>query len=222
MNKKTRSCFIISGTLFLLFALLIVAVLKIDVKPIGPENSSIGLATINKAVFDFFKVNMIWYHITDWISVVAIAVALGFAVLGLVQLIKRKSIKKVDIGILVLGAVYILTAACYVLFEFAVVNYRPIILGENLAPSFPSSTTLTVVVITGTAIIQFNRMFKQKKSLRIITITISSVILGITVIGRQISGVHWFTDILGALLLGSAIIVLYYAIVMLLEKRILS
>lgn len=221
MNKKTRNSFILSGTLFLLFALLIVAVLKIDVKPIGPENSSIGLATINKAVFDFFKVHMIWYHITDWISVVAIVVALGFSVLGLIQLIKRKSIKKVDISILVLGAVYILTTACYILFEFVVVNYRPIILGENLAPSFPSSTTLTVVVIMGTAILQFNRLFKQKKAIKIITITISSVILGITVIGRQISGVHWFTDILGGLLLSSAFIVLYYAVVKFLEKRIL-
>lgn len=216
---KTKLNFIITAILFILFALLIVAVKTIDVEAIGPLSSTIGLAKINNAFFNFFGVNLIWYHITDWISFVAIFVAAGFAVLGLVQLIKRKSLKKVDLNLLLLGLFYFAVIGFYILFEFAVVNYRPIILDGGLSASFPSSTTLIVVSIMGTAIIEFNHYLKKRKTLKIIAISLSAAIYLVTVIGRQISGVHWFTDILGGVLLGSALTMFYYSFVKYLDRN---
>ena len=106
MEKKTRIGFIGAGVLILLFVLLTVAVVTIDVQPIGPEQSEVGLATINGFAFRLFGVSRFWYQVSNWVSVVAFLVAGGFAALGLVQLIKGKSIKRVDKDIIALGATY--------------------------------------------------------------------------------------------------------------------
>ncbi|MBO5837594.1 MAG: phosphatase PAP2 family protein, partial [Oscillospiraceae bacterium] len=153
-------------------------------------------------------VHMSLYTITDWLGLVPLVFVIGFALLGLIQWIKRRHILKVDYNILILGSFYIIVMAVYVLFEMLVVNYRPILINGYLEASYPSSTTMLVMCVMPTAIMQFNSRIKNNIIKRCVTYTISAFIV-FMVIGRLISGVHWFTDIVGGTLLSAGLVLIY-------------
>lgn len=216
---KSKKTFLIAVILFLLFAGFTAIVSFVDVQPIGPEQSEIGLASINQFAFERLGVHLIWYDITDWLGVVAILFAVGFSLLGLTQLIKRKSLLKVDYQILLLGVFYVIVIAAYIFFEYAIINYRPIILHTNLEASYPSSHTMIVICIMVTAMIEFQRLFANRKTLRVILDSVSALIITVTVVGRMISGVHWFTDIVAGILLSAALVMLYYSTVKFIAEK---
>ena len=207
---KNKNNLFVSGISGLLVMILIVLVRFIDVRPIGPEGTSIGLSRLNGFFFRLSGVNILWYHITDWLGVAAILVAFLFAMAGFVQLIKRRSILKVDHEILALGGLYIVVIGLYVLFEIVIVNYRPIIMPDGIHPeaSFPSSHTMLVCVIMGSAIMLIGKYVKEKQLCRVLR-GFYSAIIGITVIGRLIAGVHWLTDIVGGVLISIFLLSLF-------------
>ena len=219
MQKKLKKYLIITGGLFLIFILFTVMVKTVDVQPVGPDRSKVGLASVNQCVFKFFGVNLLWYDITDWLGVFAIVFALGFAVLGLFQLIKRKSIQKVDCRILLLGVFYVMVIAVYLFFEVVVVNDRPIILSESLEASFPSSHVMFVNCIMATAMLQFHYYLRERKAWLWMSDIVCVLIITATVIGRLISGVHWFTDIVAGILLSSVLIALYCSALLYFESK---
>ena len=153
----------------MLTVILIALVRLVDAAPIGAQGTSIGLSHLNQFVFDLFGVNMLWYNITDWLGVAAVLTGFVFAVTGLVQLIKRRSLLKVDREILALGGLYIVVIGLYLFFENVIINYRPIIMPDNTSPeaSFPSSHTMLVCVIMGSAAMLINRYIINKPLNRI-------------------------------------------------------
>ena len=209
-KKKNQKNFIVTAVLFLAFILYTILVKLVDVQAVGPENSQIGFATINQAIFTFFGDNPFWYKVTEITGILALLVAAAFGLLGVAQLVTKKSIAKVDIDIIILGGFYVLVMVFYVLFEILTINYRPVILDEGLEASYPSSHSMLVFCIMITAIMQFRSRISEKNVLLVAEIA-SIVIIAVTVLGRLVSGVHWFTDILGGVLLGSALVMLYYS-----------
>ena len=196
--KKFANSYIFAS-LFVVFSLWI---RLFDVQPVGPEGSKIGFASLNVAVHEFFGMHLFWYKLTQLLGVLAIAVAAVFAVVGLVQLIQRKSLLKVDKKILMLGVIYFLVIMLYVLFEKVPFNYRPVVLdpAEGLEPSYPSTHTMIILTIFGTAVGILSDYIKHTKLVLLLKIT-ALIIMAVTIIGRLICGVHWFTDIAGGVII---------------------
>ena len=211
MEKKNSRLFWVGVGLLAVFVLWTVLIRFVDVEAIGPRQSSVGFATLNGYIHDLTGVNMSLYIITDWLGLVPIGVAFGFAVLGIVQCIKRKSLLKVDRSILTLGGFYIVVMAVYILFEIVVINYRPTLIDGYLEASYPSSTTMLVMCVMPTAMMQLRTRIKNDLFRRCVMLTIT-VFITFMVIGRLVSGVHWITDIIGSALLSTAIVLMYYSI----------
>ena len=162
MKKSNQKSFYTAICMLVGFVLWTIAIRFIDVRAIGPQSSSVGFATLNQFVHNLTGVNMSLYTITDWLGLVPLGFAMEFALLGFIQWIKRKRILKVDYSILVLGGFYVLVIAMYIFFELFVVNYRPILINGILEASYPSTTTMLVMCIMPTAIMQFNNRIKNK------------------------------------------------------------
>jgi hypothetical protein len=196
MKKEKSQKVLLSGiAMVVLFILWTVAISLIDVQPIGPQNSSVGFATLNGFIHSLTGVHMAIYTVTDWLGLIPLCFILGFALLGLIQLIKRKSLFKVDSSILVLGAFYIVVMAAYLFFEFYVVNYRPVLINGFLEASYPSSTTLLVMCVMPTAVMQLNSRIRNTKMKRAFAFALIAF-TAFMVIGRLISGVSgkFFSD----------------------------
>ena len=208
--KKRR---LASGLVLLAaFALWTVLVCAIDVQAIGPMGSSVGFAGINRFVHDLTGVHMALYTLTDWLGLVPAAIAIGFGMLGLSQWIQRKHILKVDFSILVLGGFYLAVLAAYLFFEEFPVNYRPVLINGRLEASYPSSTTLLTLCVMPAAWLQLKNRIQNPALKKALARTIA-VFTAFMVIARLLSGVHWLTDIIGAILLSGGLVALYSGLI---------
>ena len=199
------------------FALWTVLIQWVDVQAVGQNGTKIGFADFNVWFHQLTGVHMTLYTITDWLGLVPIFICLCFGVLGLVQLIKRRSLLRVDPDILLLGIYYVLVIACYLFFEMIPVNYRPVLIEGRLEASYPSSTTLLVLSVMPTFWFQANRRVSNamiRKAVAVFVVTFSVFM----VIGRLVSGVHWATDIIGSVLLSVGLYMLYRSVVMYTDK----
>ena len=213
MNCRKRTGFIWSGILLLSFVLWTFLIQTVDIQPVGVNGTNVGFATVNTWFHHLTGMHMGIYTITDWLGLVPIAVCIGFGLLSLMQWIRRKSIVKVDRDILLLGGYYILVILGYLIFEMIPINYRPILIDGAMEASYPSSTTLLVLSVMPTLLLQVNRRTTRQTIQRI---TAAFVILfsAFMVIGRLVAGVHWLTDIVGSVLLSAGLYYLYRAAVL--------
>ena len=208
-----------TGTMLIIMFLIWTALIQIvDVQAVGQNGTDIGFAAFNCWFHKLTGVNMCLYTITDWMGLVPLLVCMFFACVGFVQLVTRRSLFKVDADILILGVYYMAVIFCYVFFEMVPINYRPILINGVLEASYPSSTTLLVMGVMPTLIELVNRRLKNGMMKRILQIFVVSF-SAFMVFGRLICGVHWFTDIFGALLLCAGLFQIYQGAVLLCHKK---
>lgn len=208
---KNRKQGVIAIVLLTVFVVFTVVIKVTDVATIGPNGSAVGFSTINGWFHRLTGVNFTLYTVTDWLGLLPIAVCAGFGVLGLLQWIKRKRLLKVDRSLLVLGGFYIVVIAVYGLFEEAAINYRPVLIDGYLESSYPSSTTLLVLCVMPTALMQCNARIRNDV-LRWCVVTGIVAFTAFMVVGRLVSGVHWLTDIVGGVLLSAGLVTGYRAL----------
>ena len=214
MKNTNKKMFLVGTGFFGVFVLWTVLVRFIDVRAIGPNGSSVGFAALNGYVRAFTGVNFLLYTITDWLGLVPIGVTFGFALLGLAQWIKRKSLWKVDWSLLVLGGFYLVILAAYIFFEIVVINYRPVLIDGYLEASYPSSTTMLAMCVMPAAMMQLRERIECRVLRRCVMI-LTAVFIAFMVIGRLVSGVHWLTDIIGGALLSAGFVTMYGSVSML-------
>jgi len=214
MKENGKKSLRIGMAMVLLFALWTVLVQTVDVQAVGPKGTAVGFAGLNSRVHAWIGVHMKLYTLTDWLGLVPVFVCMWFGMIGLMQWIRRKSLSKVDRDLLVLGGYYLMVILGYLVFEMFPVNYRPVLIDGRLEASYPSSTTLLVLGVMPTLVFQSRRRVKNKMMKRIL-FGISVGFSIFMVVGRLISGVHWITDIVGAVLLSSGVFCIYHGLVVL-------
>lgn len=208
--KKSVIFYSLSAVCAVLFALLIVLIKTVDVETVSTTGKEMGLYSLNAALL--FQKNDVWFNITEILGYLAIVEILVFAALGVRQLYIRKNLKKVDREIYAFAAVIVVLAIFYVLFEKIVVNYRPIILDveKGAEASFPSSHTMLALTVFACGAVEAARLVGNEKIKY--SIIVSSILAAIlTVVGRLLSGVHWFTDVLGGVLISACIVCAFVA-----------
>jgi len=217
--KTNGKGFLAAGlALLMLFLLWTVLIRTVDVQPAGVNGTDVGFAAINTWFHKLTGVHMRVYTITDWLGLVPIAICGGFGILGLVQWIRRKSLLKVDADILLLGIYYIVVILAYLVFEMIPINYRPILIDGAMEASYPSSTTLLVLSVMPTLIFQADRR-AEKPAVRIAATAFAVLFSAFMVIGRLTAGVHWLTDIIGAVLLSTGLYLAYRACVAFADQK---
>ena len=217
--RENAKRFLISGIIFIAaFALWTMLIQLIDVQPLGPNGTYIGFAEFNFWFHKWTGVHMKMYTITDWLGLVPAFICIIFGGVGFVQLFKRRSLFKVERDLIILGIYYVIVILAYINFEIHPINYRPILIEGLMEASYPSSTVLLVLSVMTALIEQVNRRVKNAEAKRIIGFLAVSFSV-FMVIGRLISGVHWFTDILGAALLSAGLFFIYKAVVILCLKK---
>ena len=208
-NENMKRKYWLTIILGVMAVLLTVSLLFVDKKAVGPNGSEVGFAGLNTAVAGNITPSKTWDKISDVLIAGIVASGAIFAVMGLVQWIGRKSFKKVDWNIKMLGVVYVVLALLYVVFEkLIVINHRPLLVNEALEVSFPSTHTLIAVTLALTVVLTLKDYIKNKKVR--VALTCGLVLLAIiTAASRILAGMHWTTDVLGGLLYGATLVSLY-------------
>ena len=217
MDKKKRN-YIISGVLISVAILFTILVKFIDVRSVGVNGTDIGFAFINKPISNLIGSNMLIYDITEWLGIIPLLVVMAYGLVGLMQLVKRKNVFKVDKEILILGGFYVVVAVLYVFFEKVIINYRPVLMDGELEASFPSSHTVLAICVCVSAIVMNKFYIKDKSKLKLVNIFII-ILMILVVVGRLVSGVHWFSDIMGGIIISGTLLSYYFTLNSLFLKR---
>lgn len=208
MEKLKRRYWLKGIVLLGLFVVWTILVTKFDVVYNELTGTSIGFGTMNLKVHAWTGVNWTLYHITDWLGLIPVLLCVVFGGLGLIQWIRRKGLRYVDQDLIWLGLYYVIVIILYLLFEMVPINYRPVLIEGRLEASYPSSTTLLSLCVMLSVMYQIHQRWNHK-GLRYLGMGLSGMFMIFMIAGRILSGVHWITDIVGSVLLGTGLFLIY-------------
>lgn len=218
---KNKKYFIAGIILICAFIIWTILIQIVDVKPIGQNETKTGFALLNSCFHKITGVNLSLYHVTDWLGLIPIVFCLIFGIIGFIQLIRRKNLFNVDFDVTLSGIYYIIIILLYLLFEMIPINYRPVLISGVMESSYPSSTTLLVASVMPSVSLLIKRRVKAEFIRRFTDVSVTIFILFV-VIGRTLSGVHWITDIIGAVLLSAGLFLIYKWIILFMDERRLN
>lgn len=213
-NRSVRRSLLFSALFSVLFLVLVGVLCTVDVRPAGAFAQNVGFSHLNAAVYALCGCSAFFYEGTELVGFLCFGVIGAMALLGLWQWFRRKQLLSVDAEVLTLVPLYLCVAVLYLLFEGIALNYRPDFpygaVEDALEASFPSSHTLMALCVFGSARSVLRRQCDRALWRRIWS-ALMDVLCVLMVVGRLLAGVHWFTDILGSVLLSLSLLFLYRA-----------
>lgn len=193
---------------FVMFT-LIVALVDVD---------QVGLSHLNQFFWRAWGRSSFWEQVTDWIGYLMILAIIGLVVWQIAQWIVRKSLHHVDKNLLLLDLIFGCLIVVYLFFEIVVVNYRPELENGVAKASYPSSHSMLFATVIPLLIWQVWH-YVHNKPWRIVFTVLLIAMMSFGLVGRLLSGVHWFTDILGGILISVSLVCLYLFMVKYLKPK---
>ena len=212
---KKYGYFIASAALLLIFIVFTILVKTVDVQYYF-NNTYVGFYSINSK-FGEFVTNFGKYEsmskMSDIILYLSFAYILGLFIFALIELIKNKSFKKLNMNYyLVLGG-YVLTVIFYFVFEVVKVNYSPISPIDNLKPSYPSSHVLLGCMFYLLNTFTAMKLLKPEKEwIKPLVFIATGIICLLLIFTRALSSKHWLTDIIASIILVSSLYTLFIGV----------
>ena len=205
---KKHLLLITSLSLLLIFIVFTILVKTVDVHYIY-NRTYLGFYSLN-IHFGDWALNFGKYEFMQKMSSIILYVSIGYsgllAIAGIVDLIKKKSLKTVDKRFYLLLGGYILVALLYLFFELVKVNYSPDSYANHLKASYPSSHVFIgcslFLLNSYTAIKLLN---PEKKWLTYLVYGATILICLLLIFTRSLSIKHWLTDIIASILLVSVV-----------------
>lgn len=208
--RVNRDSMIKGCIFFALFCILTCALKTMDVEAIGPEGSKVGFAALNGLFRDMFPYDKgsSFRNISNVLVLGGFGVVLFLGFWALLQMIKKRTVFKIERFFWVSGFLYILMFGIYLFFDnVIVVNTRPVLIDGILSPSYPSSHVLAgfVCYFSGAIVARKYNRFTLSGLLKLAGVLVC--------VFRCICGIHWFTDIVGSIMISLSLLNFYEALV---------
>ena len=201
MNKKNIIVCVVLTIVSIIYTML---VKYVDVQQVGLYNINVGFSHINGFFYNLIGHHLLIYKISEIFGLLLLLLVVIYGCIGLHQLIKRKSFLKVDKEIIILGCFYVAMLIVYIIFEKVFINYRPVLIDGQLEFSYPSSHTVLSLCV-GISSLIISKKYFNKKYINTINI-ITAILMLLVLITRFLSGVHWFSDIIGGVIISFTLI----------------
>jgi len=210
MNKDSgfRTLLVLAVVLFVAFAAFTYLVRTYDVAPVGYNGAEVGFSKLNAAAHEMFPGDDGSYELTKILGYICL---IAVAVNGLeaaIDFFRHKGrISRMHKRNVITCIYYVVVGGFYVLFEFVVINTRPI----SAEASYPSSHTMLALCVLYSVFVLLGFSSWRYKFMASILRVICVVAMISMVVFRFLSGVHWLTDICGGILLSLSLMCLYRA-----------
>ena len=198
---------LIPSILLAIFVVWTALVKVVDIQYVGAAGF-LGFYSLNTQINDYVQSmdTKSFDFLTDVMMFIALSTIIPFAVLGIIQLAKRKDLKKIDPIFYIILAGYAAFAVLYFIFEIVKINYSPLSTEEDLKASYPSSHVMIFAIMGGAGIMGLLHYVNINKGLKVL-INCLFIILTLFMAGlRLLSGQHYFTDIIGGLLISFTVL----------------
>ena len=212
---KKYAYYITSGIFLLAFIIFTILVKTVDVDYYY-NNTYIGFHHINYQ-FGNFVTSFGKYDVMSKFSDIILYLSFGYVailfIFALIELIKNKSFKKLNLNYYILLGGYISVVIVYLIFEVVKVNYSPASTIGELKASYPSSHVfigaMFYLLNTYTAMKLLN---PEKEWIKPLVFVATGIICLLLIFTRALSSKHWLTDIIASIILVSSLYTLFIGV----------